>query len=341
MAVPLLLRHPSSLEHDTGPHPERIARIVAIESVLDARDWLGWEVRESPEVPLDVLEAVHGAEHVARIAALSDAGGGAIDLDTVTSAGSYRAALHAAGGAVALVDALLGGGARVGASLHRPPGHHALPKRAMGFCLFNNVAVAARRARDRWGAERVMVIDWDVHHGNGTNDIFHASPEVLFFSVHQSPLYPGTGPPGDAGSGAGIGFTVNVPVPGGTGDAAWSSVVEHVAVPVGLEYRPDLVLVSAGYDAHARDPVGGCRVTTDGYAAMAGSVRRLCDALDVPLGVVLEGGYDLEALAQSVVVTLEVVGAQEAPELGEELPVHELAARAVERLGETGSRARM
>jgi acetoin utilization deacetylase AcuC-like enzyme len=333
MASPLLLRHPSSLEHDTGAHPERAARIVAIERALAAREWLGWEVRESPEVPLDVLRAVHAESHIERIAALSEAGGGALDLDTVVSAGSYRAALHAAGGAVALVDALLGDGVRVGASLHRPPGHHALPARAMGFCLFNNAAVAARRARDRWGADRVMVLDWDVHHGNGTNDIFHSSPEVLFVSVHQSPLYPGTGPASDAGSGPGLGFTVDVPVPAGSGDEAWCSIVEHVAAPLGLSYRPDLVLVSAGYDAHARDPIGGCRVTTAGYAAMAASVRRLADALEVPVGIVLEGGYDLQALADSVVATLEVVGAAEAPEAGE-AELHPLAAQAAERLGE-------
>ncbi len=310
MVAPLLLRHPSSLEHDTGVHPERAERIAAIEHVLSARDWLGWDVRESPAVEREVLAAVHSERYIDRIAEVSAAGGGSLDVDTIASEGSYRAALHAAGGAVALVDELLGDGPRVGASLHRPPGHHALPARAMGFCLFNSVAVAARRALDHWGAERVLVLDWDVHHGNGTNDIFHAEPDVLYVSIHEAPLYPGTGPAADVGSGAGEGYTVNLPVPAGSGDAAWCSLVEHVVVPLGLEYRPAIVLLSAGFDAHKRDPLAGCEVTRAGYAQMAASMRGLADDLGVPVGVVLEGGYDLQALTESLLVTLEVVGAE-------------------------------
>jgi acetoin utilization deacetylase AcuC-like enzyme len=313
-AAPLLLRHPSSREHDTGAHPERVERIVAVESALESRDWLGWEVRESPVVEPDALRAIHPDRYVETIAEVCAAGGGALDIDTIVSQRSYDAALHSAGGAVAMVDALLGDSRRVGASLHRPPGHHALSARAMGFCLFNNVAVAAQRALDRWGAERVLIIDWDVHHGNGTNDIFHASAEVLFASIHESPLYPGTGPASDRGSGAGEGFTVNLPVPPGSGDAAWCSLIEHVVVPLGLEHHPAIVLLSAGYDAHVRDPLATCRVTREGYARMAASVRALADDLGVPLGVVLEGGYDLEALAESVVATLEVVGADSSPD---------------------------
>jgi acetoin utilization deacetylase AcuC-like enzyme len=332
MPAPLLLRHPASLEHDTGTHPERPARIVAVERALANRDWLGWDVRESPAVELAVLHAVHPAPYVESIEEVSAAGGGALDVDTLVSEGSYRAALHGAGGAAALVDALLDeDGPRFGASLHRPPGHHALPARAMGFCLFNNVAVAARRALDRWGAERVLVVDWDVHHGNGTNDIFHRDPDVLYVSIHESPLYPGTGPAGDVGSGAGEGYTVNLPVPSGSGDAVWCSLVEHVVASLGLEYRPGLVLISAGFDAHIRDPLAGCRVTRGGYARMAASMRGLADELDVPIGVVLEGGYDLEALAESTVATLEVVGAAE---VVERLPValHPLASQAAGRL---------
>jgi acetoin utilization deacetylase AcuC-like enzyme len=333
MAAPLLFRHPSSREHDTGPHPERIARIVAIEESLAERDWLGWEVRESPPVERDALGAVHPDAYVERIAAVSAAGGGALDIDTIVSEGSYRAALHAAGGAVALVDALLGDGLRAGASVHRPPGHHALAARPMGFCLFNNVAVAARRAIDHWGAERVLIFDWDVHHGNGTNDIFHTDPDVLYVSIHESPLYPGTGSAADTGSGAGEGYTVNLPVPAGSGDRAWCSLVEHVVVPMGLEYRPGIVLLSAGFDAHVRDPLAGCAVTREGFARMAGSVRALAGDLGVPLGVVLEGGYDLEALTESLAATLEVVGAQEAP-LAEPVALHPLAAEAAGRLAE-------
>jgi acetoin utilization deacetylase AcuC-like enzyme len=334
MPVPLLLHHSSSLEHDTGTHPERAARIVAIERALAERDWLGWDVRESPAAELALLHAVHAAPYVDSIAAVCAAGGGALDVDTVVSEGSYRAALHAAGGAAALVDVLLGDdGPRFGASVHRPPGHHALPARAMGFCLFNNVAVAARRALDRWGAKRVLILDWDVHHGNGTNDIFHRDPDVLYVSIHEAPLYPGTGPAGDAGAGPGEGYTVNLPVPAGSGDAAWCSLIDHVVVPLGLEYRPGLVLISAGSDAHVRDPLAGCRVTREGFAQMAASMRGLADELDVPIGVVLEGGYDLEALAESTVTTLEVVGAAEAAD-HPPVALHSLAAQAAARLAE-------
>jgi acetoin utilization deacetylase AcuC-like enzyme len=203
----------------------------------------------------------------------------------------------------------------------------------MGFCLFNNVAVAARRALDRWDAGRVLILDWDVHHGNGTNDIFHADPRVLFVSIHESPLYPGTGPSSDIGSGPGEGYTVNLPVPGGTGDPAWCSLVEHVAVPLGLEYHPDLVLVSAGYDAHVRDPLGGCQVTREGFAQMTASVRALADDLDVPVGIVLEGGYDLQALAESVVATQQVAGG-EAPPAHPPVALHPLAAEAAGRLAD-------
>ena len=334
MAAPLLLHHRSSLEHDTGPHPERPARIAAIERALGERDWLGWDVQPSPAAELEVVHAVHTPDYVRGIEELSAAGGGALDADTVISEGSYRAALHAAGGAAALVDALLGyDGPRIGASLHRPPGHHALPARAMGFCLFNNAAVAARRALDRWDAERVLILDWDVHHGNGTNDIFHRDPDVLYVSIHESPLYPGTGPASDVGSGPGEGYTVNLPVPAGSGDAAWCSLVEHVVGSLGLEYRPGLILLSAGFDAHVRDPLAGCRVTRHGYAQMAASMRGLADELDVPLGVVLEGGYDLEALAESTVATMEVVGA-EAPVEHTAVTLDPLAAQAAGRLAE-------
>ena len=334
MASPLLLHHRSSLEHDTGPHPERPARIAAIERALGERDWLGWDVHVSPAAELELVHAVHAADYVRGIAEVSAAGGGALDADTVVSEGSYRAALHAAGGAAAIVDALLSGdGPRVGASLHRPPGHHALPARAMGFCLFNNAAVAARRALDRWDAERVLILDWDVHHGNGTNDIFHRDADVLYVSIHESPLYPGTGPASDVGSGPGEGYTVNLPVPAGSGDAAWCSLVEHVVASLGLEYRPGLILLSAGFDAHVRDPLAGCRVTREGFAQMAASMRGLADELDVPLGVVLEGGYDLEALAESTVATMEVVGADE-PAERPPVTLHPLAAQAAGRLAD-------
>jgi acetoin utilization deacetylase AcuC-like enzyme len=307
-SAPVFLSHPSSLEHDTGGHPEQAARIVAIERELDGRDWLGWERASSPEVSLDALQAVHSPEYVEAVAAFAAAGGGHFDADTLASTGSYRAALHAAGGAVALVDILLDGAVPCAFSAHRPPGHHALPQRAMGFCLFNNVAVAARHALDARGRSRVMVLDWDVHHGNGTNDIFYASPEVLFVSVHQSPLYPGTGNASELGEGDGLGFTVNLPVPPGSGDAEFVSLVRDVAVPLVGGFAPELVLISAGYDAHAADPLAECRVSEDGFAAMAALMRDAAADAGIPLGVVLEGGYALDALARSVAATMSVLG---------------------------------
>jgi acetoin utilization deacetylase AcuC-like enzyme len=331
MARPLVLRHPSSLRHDTGAHPERAARITAIEHELEGRDWLGWEVRESVAAERSLIEAVHPPGYVAAIEEFCAAGGGNLDLDTVVSRDSFEAALHAAGGAAEVVDVVLERRAPVAFSMHRPPGHHAEVARAMGFCLFNNVAIATRRAIDGHGLSRVLILDWDVHHGNGTNDIFHADPRVLFVSIHQWPLYPGTGGASDEGSGPGEGYTVNLPVPGGSGDALWCSLVEHVAVPLATEFAPELVLVSAGFDAHADDPLAGCEVTDDGYAAMAGSVRSLAESLGVPVGVVLEGGYDLGALARSTARMLEVLGAPEAPP-APDLAVHPGATEAATRL---------
>ena len=300
----VFLAHPSSLEHDTGAHPEQAARITAIERELAARDWLGFDRLSSPPVEREVLTGVHPPDYVAAIERLSEAGGGAVDLDTVTSAGSYNAALHAAGGAVRMVELLLDGKAEYGFSAHRPPGHHATRTRAMGFCLFNSIAVAAQFALTHRGLERVMIIDWDVHHGNGTNDIFHTTDRVLFVSIHQSPLYPGTGPAGDTGSGPGEGFTINVPVAAGTGDPVYRSLIDHVAVPLIGSFEPELVLMSAGFDAHRDDPLAGCRVTEDGFAAITRSVRGACDASAVPLGCVLEGGYALGPLARSVAATM-------------------------------------
>jgi acetoin utilization deacetylase AcuC-like enzyme len=306
-AQPVFLEHPSSLAHDTGSHPEQPGRITAIQQALGKLDWLGFERVSSVGVARGVLTAVHPEPYVELIEGICAGGGGNLDLDTLVSAGSFEAALHAAGGAVTLVDLLVDGDAPCGFSCHRPPGHHALAARAMGFCLFNNVAVAARYALHARGLERVLILDWDVHHGNGTNDIFHTSEQVLFVSIHQSPLYPGTGPASDVGSGAGVGYTVNLPVPPGSGDDLYASLVDHVVAPLTLSFEPQLVLISAGYDAHRDDPLGECRVTAAGFAAMTRSMCRVCASLDVPIGVLLEGGYSLPALAASVVATLQAL----------------------------------
>ena len=304
----VFLEHPTSLEHDTTMrrgqditmHPEQPGRIAAIERELTARDWLGFERMHSPAVDRSVLTAVHPERYVASIERACASGGGNLDMDTVVSERSFEAALHAAGGAVSMVDLLLDGDASAAFSSHRPPGHHALPSQAMGFCLFNNIAVAAQYALDARQLERVMILDWDVHHGNSTNHIFHASKQVLFVSIHQSPLFPGTGPADDVGEGEGIGFTVNLPVPARSGDEVWVSLVEHVVIPLVCAFEPQLVLISAGYDAHRDDLLADCDVTEEGFAAMAHAAARACESLAAPVGGVLEGGYALAALGRSV-----------------------------------------
>jgi acetoin utilization deacetylase AcuC-like enzyme len=307
----LYVRHPSSIEHETGAHPENKARIPAIENELERRGWLGWERREAPAAEVAQLERIHPPEHVEHIRSTAQSGGGWFDADTVASPGSWDAALHAVGGACAVVDAVMARQAPTAFAGLRPPGHHCEAAQPMGFCLFNNVAVAAQHARDSHGAERVAIFDWDVHHGNGTNDIFHSRRDVLYVSIHQSPLYPGSGPLRDIGEGDGEGYTVNLPVPPGAGEPIWLSLVQHVVAPVLRSFEPDLILVSAGFDAHRADPLAQCELATESFAKMATHVVATARALGVPFGAVLEGGYDLDALAASVAATLEALGDDE------------------------------
>jgi acetoin utilization deacetylase AcuC-like enzyme len=293
--------------------------------------WFGASLLESPEVAREQLEAVHPESYVSMLEELCANGGGFIDADTAAVASTWEAALRAAGGAVTLVDSLLGGAARTGVSALRPPGHHAEPERAMGFCFFGNVAVAAERARAAHGVERVLILDWDVHHGNGTEAIFAADPGVLFVSIHEWPLYPGTGPASYAGEGAGEGYTVNLPVPAGSGDETYTSLVEHVGAPLIRAWEPQLVLISAGFDAHRDDPLATCRVSEAGFAAMTASLRRAADAVGAPLGLVLEGGYDLGALANSMAALMPVLVADGTPP-AHAVERHRLADEAVRRL---------
>ena len=298
----LYLRHPLSLEHDTGPHPENAGRITAIEARLDGEGWRGLEVLEAPAAGLEQVLRVHPREHLEKIERLAAAGGGMVDLDTVVSARSYDAALRAAGAAAEAAGRILAGERFAFCGL-RPPGHHAERARAMGFCLFNNVAVAAAEALDA-AAERVMIVDWDVHHGNGTQEIFYEDDRVLFASIHQSPLYPGTGDVGETGRGRGEGYTINLPVPPGSGEAEYMSLVGTVLVPVLERFQPDLLCISAGYDAHREDPLAQCRLESSSYAAMAAALRDAAATAGIGVLVCLEGGYALRALAESVDATI-------------------------------------
>ena len=285
-------------------HPDTPERLGAIEALLAERGWLGWQRREAPPASESELELMHTSTHVRRIRDLCLAGGGPIDPDTFVGEASYRAALHAAGGACEMTRALLGGKGELGFCTVRPSGHHAEPNRAMGFCLFDNVAIAAELAIRELGAKRVFVLDWDVHHGNGTAEAFRRRSDVLFASIHQSGIFPGTGAIAEVGSGPGEGYTINLPVPAGSEEDLWLSLLEHIVIPAASEFRPDLILISAGFDAHAEDPLADCRLETGSFARLARHVRDLAGKLGVPLGAVLEGGYNPSVLAHCVAATM-------------------------------------
>ncbi len=298
-----------------GDHPESPQRLRAILAEL-AKHGIGEDALIQPEpVDMGLLEQVHDARYIAALERVGRAGA-YWDLDTYISPGSYRAAILGAGVAVAAVDSAMRG--RNAFALVRPPGHHALYASAMGFCLFNNVAVGAQYAIKAHGLERVLIVDWDVHHGNGTQDYFYDRDDVFFFSVHQYPFYPGTGAAGDTGSGAGKGYTCNVPLRAGVGDDGYMRVFEEVLASLARRYRPELILISAGYDAHMADPLGGMEVSVGGFYRMAQMVRLLAEEIRECGGrvaCVLEGGYNVEALAASVVVTIAALeGSGEARE---------------------------
>ena len=301
-----LYYHPAYLEHDTGQHPENADRLRGIISALARYGIPENQLHKPGPVDLDLLSNMHDARYIATIEKAARSGGGYWDYDTIISPDSYDAALLAAGAAAAIVDSAVLG-ASVPFALVRPPGHHALHASAMGFCIFNNVAVAAQHAIEKHGMERVMIVDWDVHHGNGTQDLFYNRPDVLFFSTHQYPFYPGTGALEETGSGEGKGFTLNVPLPGGVDDSGYREVFEQVLAPAAYSYKPQLILISAGYDAHVADPIGGMALTTAGFYELARFVREL--SMDIAecggrVAAVLEGGYNIEALAASVIATI-------------------------------------
>jgi len=306
--VSLILVHTERFaEHQTPPgHPERPERADVLDAVAARWRSRGTEVVAPREATREQLLRVHDADYLRRI---SETAGRAmaLDPDTYTSPESYEIALLAAGAAVDAVDRVMKGPHRAAMALVRPPGHHAERDRAMGFCLYNNVAVAAAYARGK-GAARVAIVDYDVHHGNGTQHIFESDPSVLYISTHQYPYYPGTGAADEIGRDAGRGFTVNLPLEVGAVDDDYRVVFDAVALPVLRQFAPDLLIVSAGFDAHERDPLGGMRVTTPAFAAMTMALRAVAEeCCEGRIVAVTEGGYDLHALAASIDAVMETL----------------------------------
>jgi acetoin utilization deacetylase AcuC-like enzyme len=302
-------------EHQTPPgHPERSERAEAMEVVASRWRTLGGEVTAPHVATNEHLSRVHAPEYIASIAATAGRAV-ALDPDTFTSAESYGIALLAAGAGIDAVELVMNPErskkAKTDAALAmvRPPGHHAERNRAMGFCLFNNIAVAAAHARAK-GAERVAIVDYDVHHGNGTQHMFDADPNVLYVSLHQFPFYPGTGAAEEIGTGAGKGFTVNLPLEVGSVDEDYRVAFSDVVVPVLRQYDPDLLLVSAGFDAHERDPLAGMRLTSAAFGAMTMELRKVAEACcEGRIVLMTEGGYDLRALAESLQAAVESLAA--------------------------------
>ena len=288
-------------EDPSGHHPECPERLVAARDGLNkALGGLACQRVQAREANLVELSRVHAPAYLDKLGARLARGQGQLDPDTYFNAGTREAAWLAAGGVIDLATTLLNGTSRRGFALLRPPGHHAVPNSSMGFCLLNNVALAASAALAA-GLRRVAIVDWDVHHGNGTQDMFYEDPRLLFISLHQYPFYPGTGAAREIGRGAGLGFTANIALPAGSGPETYGTAFRELVLPLLTQHAPELVLVSAGFDAHARDPLASMNLTSDTYAALASSLLDLVDRQGHGrIGFVLEGGYDLYALADSV-----------------------------------------
>jgi acetoin utilization deacetylase AcuC-like enzyme len=339
MSVPLLgiVHHPVFQEHaPTGSHPERAERLIAIEEALDPLRGRFHEVDARAADDEEILR-VHSPDHLRSLQALQGKYA-RLDPDTYSAPRSLEIAKLAAGSTIELAQRVARGDLGSGFALVRPPGHHAERDRAMGFCLLNCVAVAPAALRAGAGVERVAIVDWDVHHGNGTQHLFESDPDVLFVSLHEFPFYPGTGALPEMGTGAGEGATMNLPLPAGCGDPVYGAAFATVVVPALAEFRPELILVSAGFDAHARDPLADMRVTSAGFAAMASALRTVADQVcGGRLVLALEGGYDLTALGESVAAVTEVLAAPETPSRSFPAP-NEEGRTIVERLREAHRR---
>lgn len=308
-----LVYDPRFLEHDQPFHPENSQRLKAIINGLEEVGIWDKAVKlESTPLAEGLLFRIHEPRYVDFIRKFAKSGGGMLDINTYLNSRSYQVALLAAGGAVQASEAVLSGQIKQAFALVRPPGHHAFPSLAGGFCLFNNIALAAEHAIHNFGLERVLIVDFDVHHGNGTQDIFYSRGDVLYFSAHQYPLFPGTGHWKEIGEGPGEGFTINIPLPAGIGDQGYARAFAEILTPAAERYRPQLILVSAGYDAHWRDPLAEMRLSTIGYARLIQMLLDLAEEhCDGKMVLVLEGGYDLPALSSSVAATCAILLGEE------------------------------
>jgi len=306
-----------------GPagHPERPERISALGGAIDARGEVLTRFAPRAATPDEILR-VHSREHFDRIAEASGRAPTQLDPDTYIAAESLEVALLAAGGSTELALRVARAELDSGFAAVRPPGHHAESDRAMGFCLFNNVAIAARALQKEESVDRIMILDWDVHHGNGTQHCFESDPSVLYASIHQFPFYPGTGAIGETGVGRGEGFTFNVPLPAGCGDREYVGVMEHLIAPAARSFRPEMILISCGFDAHRDDPLAAMNVTREGYRDMAAIARALADDLcEGRILFVLEGGYAASGLEDGVNAVLDVIQAEDSPELPKSAPL--------------------
>ena len=304
--MPPLFFDPHQADHHTGPHPENARRLEAVAAMLDRSPVAArFERVVPPEVPADDLRAVHPEDYLHSLREYAAAGGGRIEADTVVSPGSLPVAVRAAGAACAAVDFVLHAGETRAFCATRPPGHHARPASAMGFCLYGNVAVAAEYARRTYGLERVLVVDWDVHHGNGTQEVFYADGGVHYLSLHRSPFYPGTGDRQETGTGDGLGATWNLPTQYGTPRRLILDRFASLLDDAAAKCDPELVLLSAGFDAHRDDPIGDLGLHTEDFAELTSRVVQVAEACcGGKLVSVLEGGYDPERLAECVEVHL-------------------------------------
>jgi acetoin utilization deacetylase AcuC-like enzyme len=294
------------LKHFPGDsHPERPDRVKVLLDLAGQLDTAKFALLPPRAATRVEIEQVHSADHVRLIESTSTLNHYALDGDTITSRDSFGVALLACGGFLNLLDAIASGENANGIALVRPPGHHALRHHAMGFCLFNTMAIGAEYLKRKHGAQKIMIVDWDVHHGNGTQDAFYGDPAVLFVSTHQFPFYPGTGALTEVGVGAGAGYTINVPLPAGCGDREYLQIFHDVIVPAAEKFQPEWFLVSAGFDPHRRDPLGGMDVTEQGFGAMARAlIRQARQTASGRIAFLLEGGYDLTGLCHSVAAVL-------------------------------------